>query len=433
MRQQHEVIVIGAGTTGAAAAYHLVEAGAKDVLCLEMGAPGKGRVARGCLPEGTPRIPGEEAEYEPEFSGSAVFEGGAKGPSTIKMIITLPPYLLLDGFADHHGWEGVRTYLQVAARGRDLELELANRLLPEAAQQVKQLGSLMVCEADRVERLRMEYDTLRRLECPCEWWDRDRVVAAHGAAAKFAAGIWFAGDARIDSATYARILLDAAAASGALTLRKACPRMVSVSTAKDDLVEVRLADGEVIHGRKAIVATGAMHIDEQLAGILTPRYSYLVALPHGKPADGNGMASPDSPNFFTFGFSHDWCVEDSFVRLSGEDHFSALKSPRAKERCERLARWAWEKYPYLDPGAHYPARYGTYSETADFMPIVGTATDSSRVCYMVGCNAWGQASLSAAAAMAPGLLGYRDLTAEEERTARLFSIRRFSGRAVAGP
>jgi glycine/D-amino acid oxidase-like deaminating enzyme len=143
------------------------------------------------------------------------------------------------------------------------------------------------------------------------------------------------------------------------------------------------------------------------------------------------MAAPDSANFFTFGFSHDWCVDENFVRISGEDHFSGLKSPRSQERCGRLAKWAWEKYPYLESSADYPARYGIYSETADFMPLVGTPSDSSRVCYLVGCNAWGQASLSAAAAMAPALLGYREFSPQEQATARLFSIRRFTGRAVA--
>ncbi len=432
MAERHEVIVIGAGTTGAAAAYHLVQAGAKDVLCLEMGSPGRGRPPRGSVPPGTPLIPGEEAAYEPENSGSAVFEGGSKGPSTIKMIVTLPPYLFLDGFADHHGWDGVKTYLELAARGRDLQCQLAAKLLPKPAEQFKQLGSLMVCEDDRVGRLRSEYDELQRLGCPCEWWEKDRVVAAHGEAAKFVAGIWFAEDARIDSSTYARQLLEVVAKSGALTLRQNCARMLSAETIGNDLVEVRLADGEVVHGKCALVATGAMHIDKHLAGILTPRYSYLAALPYREPGAAGGMASPDSPNFFTFGFSHDWCVDDNFVRVSGEDHFSALKSPRVKERCGRLAQWTWEKYPYLESGLPYPTKYGTYSETADFMPLVGTTDDSSRVCYTVGCNAWGQASLSAASAMAPALLGYREFTAEEDRAARLFSIRRFSGRAMAG-
>jgi hypothetical protein len=41
--------------------------------------------------------------------------------------------------------------------------------------------------------------------------------------------------------------------------------------------------------------------------------------------------------------------------------------------------------------------------------------------------AW-QAPLSAAAALAPALLGYRPPTPREERTAALFSIRRFTGK-----
>ena len=39
-----------------------------------------------------------------------------------------------------------------------------------------------------------------------------------------------------------------------------------------------------------------------------------------------------------------------------------------------------------------------------------------------------QASLSAAAALAPALLGYRALTSREQRLAALFSIRRFTGK-----
>ena len=65
------------------------------------------------------------------------------------------------------------------------------------------------------------------------------------------------------------------------------------------------------------------------------------------------------------------------------------------------------------------------------MPLVGKPDSSSRVCYMVGCNAWGQASLSAAAALAPALLGYREMSEVEQSTADLFSIRRFSARSTS--
>jgi glycine/D-amino acid oxidase-like deaminating enzyme len=430
----HDVVIIGAGTTGAAAAYHLSQAGICDVLCLDMGRPGRGRSAAATVPRDTPLLPGEEPTYEPGHSGSAVFEGGEKGPRTIKMIVTLPPYLKLEGFADLFGWEGVKNYLELAIRGRDLQLELASRLLPNPAVQVKQMGSLMVCGSESVEELKKEFAHLRQLDCDCEWWGQDQVVAAHGEAANFTAGIWFAKDARIDSVSYAQALLDAAASTGSLTLRVHCPAMVGIQEVeKDHPVQIHLVDGTVLCCKKAIVATGGFFMDDNLAGLLTPRYSYLAALTHGSPSEGLGMASPDSPNFFTYGFSHDWCVEDSFVRISGEDHYSALKSPRAKERCRRLAEWIWKNYPYLEPQSHYPAKYGVYSETADHMPLVGIPSEASHVCYLVGCNAWGQASLSAAAAMAPALLGYRELAEQEKAVLKLFSIRRFSGKGLMRP
>ena len=126
--------------------------------------------------------------------------------------------------------------------------------------------------------------------------------------------------------------------------------MISVKTITSNTgasyAEVQLANGRIIHAKYAIVATGGMHVDENLSGLLTPRYSYLVGLPHppssshghtaGRGGRGEGMTAPDSSNFYTFGFSHDWCVENNFVRISGEDHYSGLKCPRAKERNANL-------------------------------------------------------------------------------------------------
>ena len=59
------------------------------------------------------------------------------------------------------------------------------------------------------------------------------------------------------------------------------------------------------------------------------------------------MYSKNSPNYFTFEFSHDWCTSDDQVRISGEDHFSALKDPKLDERCKNLADWVFEKYPFI--------------------------------------------------------------------------------------
>ena len=431
MQHRYDVVVIGGGTTGAAAAYHLSKAGVNNMLCLEMGRPGEGRTQPEHVRQDAPLTAEDESLYVPNYSGSRVFEGGAKGPRTIKMIVTLPPYEMLDGFADLFGWDGVKTYLDLAESGLQQQLDLANQYLPDPKQQIKQDGSLMVCEPDRADRLKQEYEFLQKLECPCEWWEEERVVDAHGSAAGYIAGIWFPQDARIDSVTYAKVLLDAAVDSGSVTLRQQCSPVVDVENANSgDYVEIRLADGEAIHSSQVIIATGGMYMDKTLAGLLTPRYSYLAALPHRDPGPLGGMQAPNSANFFTLGFSHDWCVTDNFVRISGEDHYSGLKSPRSKQRCGRLAQWGWTKYPYLEFGADYPATYGIYSETPDFMPLVGKTTQNSGICYMVGCNAWGQASLSAAASLAPALLGYRDLSEAEKQTADLLSIRRFSARST---
>ena len=432
MQHRYDVVVIGGGTTGAAAAYHLSKAGVNNLLCLEMGRPGEGRTQPEQVPDETPLVASDESVYVPNFSGSRVFEGGPKGPRTIKMIVTLPPYEMLDGFADLFGWDGVKTYLDLAQHGLKLQVDLANQYLPDPQQQIKRDGSLMVCEADQASRLKQEFEFLQKLDCPCEWWYEEQVIEVQGSAAGYVAGIWFPQDARIDSVTYAKVLLDAAVQSGSLTLKQECSPVVDVKDSEaGDHVVIQLADGELIESNQAIIATGGMYMDKLLAGILTPRYSYLAALPHRDPGPMGGMQAPNSANFFTLGFSHDWCVTDNFVRISGEDHYSGLKSPRAKQRCGRLAQWGWEKYPYLEFGADYPSTYGIYSETPDFMPLVGKPDSSSRVCYMVGCNAWGQASLSAAAALAPALLGYREMSEVEQSTADLFSIRRFSARSTS--
>ena len=47
------------------------------------------------------------------------------------------------------------------------------------------------------------------------------------------------------------------------------------------------------------------------------------------------------------------------------------------------------------------------------LPLVGHTSPNSRVCYIVGCNATGQASLSYCATLLPGLLYGSDITREQ--------------------
>ena len=215
--RMREVIVIGAGTTGAAAAYHLAEHGVRDILVLDMGKAGMGSPTSGLVPAavdgvGALLLPpwgaeGGESDYAPHNSGSAVFGGEAGrdgddddddyGPRAIKMIVTLPPYLDLAGFASHHGEDGVDAYLDMARRGLEIEIDLARKVLPDPDRQVKRLGSLMVCEEGKIEvnKLRREYERLRKSrKVRCEWRDGRRVEAMHGKTTSFGAGIWLPDD-----------------------------------------------------------------------------------------------------------------------------------------------------------------------------------------------------------------------------------------------
>ncbi len=88
--------MIGAGKTGTAAANHLADHGVRNILVLDMGSAGRGSLTPDLVP--TTTIPGllgphSPASYEPENSGSAVFDCGHDRPQTIKMIVTLPAAL----------------------------------------------------------------------------------------------------------------------------------------------------------------------------------------------------------------------------------------------------------------------------------------------------------------------------------------------------
>lgn len=217
--------------------------------------------------------------------------------------------------------------------------------------------------------------------------------------------------------------------------------MTSIKEANDLHVEVnftRLADIGKITCDHAVIATGGLFAEPNLFGILSPRWSYLVGVDTRITADSVSQfsakplqnADGNSPNFFTWGYTHDRCTVNGHVRISGEDHFSALKPPRMKERCESLVAWVGKKYPELKANTDaavplkYKRQYGVYSETPDHLPILGSVK-GSRICYIVGCNAWGQASLSYCASLVPKLLGFGLLSVEEKPYLKLLSIRRF--------
>jgi glycine/D-amino acid oxidase-like deaminating enzyme len=293
--------------------------------------------------------------------------------------------------------------------------------------------------------LYQEYIALK--ECGAvdiEWWDKVRAGAVADCPAGTEGAIYLANDAIINSQEYAKHLLRHVRINHPnVRVYEGCPEMVNVVTdAAKEVAVTELANGVRIVSKFAVVATGGLCTLPALSGIMTPCWSYLVSVPHPDldgvtPRSGGndttlaGGVSLCSPNMYTWGFSHDWCWTNGVVRCSGEDHFSALKPPRDTERCDILAQWVRECYPHVFSSVaakdlKYEGQYGVYSETPDSVPIIGTGSPRSKVCYLLGCNAWGQAALSYSASLVPGLLGYTDLTSAQKDILHLISIRRFS-------
>jgi len=126
------------------------------------------------------------------------------------------------------------------------------------------------------------------------------------------------------------------------------PAAIKVKT-KGDHALTTLEGGARIRSKFVVVATGGLFQEKSLSGIMKPCFSYLVSLkePESSKDHEFRLPSPNSMNFFTWEFTHDWCLTKGNLRCSGEDHFSSLKPPRCEERCGNLAKWTATKYPYL--------------------------------------------------------------------------------------
>jgi glycine/D-amino acid oxidase-like deaminating enzyme len=401
-----EVVVVGAGVAGAAAAYHLFQSGVRDMLVIDSGSrPG----------EATPD----------RRSGTAVLEAAP----TIKMMVQAYAASSKE-FISHHGKVGARRYLAVTREGLRIQKELAKDVALESpTDQLRELGSFYVGYEKDAEELREEFETLQSLGCDdIEWYDKEMLENVDGCSSDFHCAIFFPNDAVIDSSSYAKGLVRA-------TLDQGLARLLMntrVSKIKEDDTNgqrtalVELESGTIIRCKHVVIATGGLFQISELSGVLSPCYSYLVHV----PLDPSTKRCQYSSNFFTWGFTHDWCLSRGKVRTSGEDHFSAFKDPRSEERCENLIKWTLERY-HCNPESialeNIARQFGVYSETTDHVPLIGCLNPNSKaICYLLGCNAWGQAVLSYSSSIVPGLLGYRALTESQRDNLELLSIRRFS-------
>ena len=427
----YDVVIVGAGVAGCSAAYHLMEQTRQGDEALRL------------LVVDAGQAPGEGLAPQTR-SGTATMEVAP----CVKMMVQLFAGSC-DDFVRHHGKEGAKRYLDATREGLVLQKGIAKKVWideQERGERIKELGSYYVGSTERDEiELKREFEILSSLmteEDAIEWCDANRLSSVEGMSSDFTCGIYFPKDAVIDSSMYAKVVMEYLVKKGkdrTNFLPNTTVRSIDAQ-ANGDTVYLRLenCDGNrSITTRKVVVATGALRRfqgqNDRLNGLMKPCYSYLVHV----PTTAGPEAKEDdycSPNFFTWGYTHDWCfTKKGKVRISGEDHFSAYKSPKVEERCERLSRWTLDRYNcghlYTDEEiSAFPKQYGLYSETVDMVPMIGTLTEENEqnICYLLGCNAWGQTILSYCASLVPGLLGYQELTESQRDVLQLVSIRRFS-------
>jgi glycine/D-amino acid oxidase-like deaminating enzyme len=402
--ESFEVIIVGAGVAGCSAAYHLHhKGGVTNMLVLDSG-------------------PSAGEGVHPRYSGSATMDDTVA--PCIKMMVQVFASTTKE-MTRHHGKDGPARYLRAAEQGLNLQKTIAKEIWrDDTSLHMKELGSYWLAYAQDEAEFKEEFEALQALGCNAiEWCDTAKLQSVKGMSSHFHCGIFFPKEAVIDSSLYAKSLLQ-------YTLDK-CEGQAQFwpdsqvkqvqETAQGVLVE--LISGKTLLAKQVVMATGAMYQDPKLNGLLQPCFSYLVHVPI------DTTECDCSPNFFTWGFTHDWCFVNGKIRISGEDHFSAYKPPHLEERCANLSQWALEHYQCNTDNidlATFPQQYGLYSETPDMVPLLGRLTPNSRVCYLLGCNAWGQSILSYCSSLVPGLLEYAKLTDEQQDCLKLLSIQRFS-------
>jgi glycine/D-amino acid oxidase-like deaminating enzyme len=400
------VVIVGAGIAGASAAYHLHKAGVSNVVIIEAGSQAGEGLA-------------------PRKSGSATM---ADAP-TVKMMVQLFGSSS-DEFMHHHGEQGAKRYLRLTAEGLKLQKEIARQIMhvdQPIEEMIRELGSYYVAYEKDKDAFWKEYESLKSLGCDdIEWVEKEQLQAVAGCSTDFECAIFFPTDAIIDSSAYAKGLLRAVQEKVDYHFMPNTKVTQVIENDKDDMALVELDSGARIRCQHVVMATGGLFPIPRLNGLIKPCYSYLVHV----PISTNQTATCDhSANFFTWGFSHDWCFTNGKVRVSGEDHFSAYKAPVCQERCANLTRWTLERYgadqlSKVDSDS-LVQQYGVYSETPDLVPLIGHLTGKSKVCYLLGCNALGQTVFSYSSSLVPGLLGYNELNKGQRDCLKLLSIRRF--------
>lgn len=450
----YSVIIIGGGLAGCSTAYQLfnLKDFKKKVLLIEAGLIGEGDNFKMLNTDKN-----ESDYFYPWLSGTNVFDI----PNRIKMIQTMCPLNVQD-FVKHHGINGLKTFNKLSELGRDEQFKLAKKILRSDnsgnidntdVNKISnetgflQLGCLMMCKKEELNDMYIDYKLLKSVGCEVDWYSKDKLQQIHGKDIDYHSGMFFPKDGVINSTLYCKKLIEISKIKG-LEVKEKCTVLDYNQIQKNDkqLVEVRLENGEYLYCESLIVCTGGFFIDKYIAGLIKPSFSYITAI--RSPIDNYKIEkenylnrnessiniknqvnaikdSKNTMNFQTHNFIYDWNMSQGWLRISGNDHYSANLKGRMIERCKELEEWAKHRYPFLRNSKEVKYINGVYSETPDHLPILGSVNKNSKIFYNLGCNAAGQATLSATSILILCLLGEKGMNKEEEEMINLIDIKRF--------
>jgi glycine/D-amino acid oxidase-like deaminating enzyme len=324
-----DVVVMGAGISGALVAWHLVEAGLDTIV----------------------------------IDRRAVAHGSTAGStSLLQYELDVPLHRLAYRFGPEFA---ARCY----QRGRlaiDRLAALAKKLRIECGFRSRQ-SLLLASNRAHVSRLRREFEARRAAGLAVEWWTADRL--ARESSLRHPAAILSADGGQVDAYRLTYGLCEAAQRQGARIFERTAVTRKKITPRK---IELRTDRGGVIRARRLVIATG-YEADAHLSRRVTALHSTyaLVSEPMkgfaGWPADRCLIWETARPYIYLGTTCDDRCM------IGGYDE--PFRNPMARDRLlprktAALERRFHQLFPKI-PLERMTSWAGTFAETQSGLPFIG--------------------------------------------------------------
>lgn len=388
MANDISVAIIGGGFAGISTAYELAKEGIESFII----EAGKIAIGNDEFPAGTLSIP------TPPFS----------------KWITHAFDTNYEEFSKLHGANGAKTFLEIMYKGTEI---IKDRIKYRKPDILGETGSIVIAEdAQQNKSLQQEHERYRDLGVGIDYrrLTGEELNARLGLETTFSGGLFVPIGAMIDSRQYLAMLRQLASKKIEVCENT---RITQIEESPEG-VRIQAQSGESLTADNVVMATNGFYEDSNLRGLLEPRFTFM---------QNQENTGKNTSGCWTFGEEYFYLTrQDNKLVIGGCDipadkvHFKVDE----REPIARLRQWARKTMPGINPNQADCIHFGVYARTKDELPIVGKFDPSSRVSYIVGCNAIGHTTYNVAAELMPGILGYTDLTPEQKRFADFLNPRR---------